>query len=120
MFNLLNGDCLELMTTLPDQSVDMVLCDLPYGTTACKWDAVIPFEPLWAQYKRLVKPNGAIVLTASQPFTSALVSSNISNFKHAWVWNKRFAANFAVAKYQPLKIHEDVLVFSFGTAAYRP
>lgn len=114
------GDCIEAMKKLPDASVDMVLCDLPYGTTACKWDAVIPFDALWAQYKRVAKPNAAIVLTASQPFTAALIASNIKNFKHAWVWNKRFAANFAVAKFQPLKIHEDIAVFSYGTARYTP
>lgn len=120
MINLHMGDCLDVMKDIQGGSVDMVLCDLPYGTTACKWDSVIPFEPLWREYKRLCKPNAAIVLTASQPFTSALVMSNAKAFKHSWVWNKRFAANFAVAKYQPLKIHEDVVVFSFGTAAYTP
>jgi site-specific DNA-methyltransferase (adenine-specific) len=108
------------MRSIPDGSVDMVLCDLPYGTTACKWDAVIPFEPLWVEYRRVAKPNAAIVLTASQPFTTALIASNIGNFKHAWVWNKRFAANFAVAKFQPLKIHEDITVFSYGTVRYFP
>jgi len=111
MIQLLNGDCLELMQSIPDKSVDMVMCDLPYGTTACEWDAVIPFEPLWAHYRRLVKDGGAIVLTASQPFTSALVMSGINYFAHAWVWNKRFGANFVQAKRQPLKDHEDVLVF---------
>jgi site-specific DNA-methyltransferase (adenine-specific) len=119
-YTLYQGDCLEKMKLIPDGSVDMVMCDLPYGTTACKWDSVIPFEPLWAAYKRVCKKNAAIVLTASQPFTSALVASNIQNFKHGWVWNKRFAANFAVAKFQPLKIHEDIAVFSFGTAPYSP
>jgi site-specific DNA-methyltransferase (adenine-specific) len=114
------GDCLDLMKNLPDASVDLVLCDLPYGTTACKWDAVIPFDLLWAEYKRVTKPGSAIVLTAGQPFTTALIASNLKNFKHAWVWNKRFAANFAVAKHQPLKIHEDIAVFSYGTARYFP
>ena len=113
------ADCLDAMRLIPDGSVDMVLCDLPYGTTACKWDSVIPFEPLWAHYKRICK--GAIVLTASQPFTSALVMSNARNFKHQWVWDKAMAANVMNAKYQPLKIHEDVLVFYAGDAAsYRP
>ena len=83
---LMHGDCLELMTLIPDGSVDMILCDLPYGTTACKWDTVIPFAPLWEAYKRVIKPNGAIVLTASQPFTSALVMSNPKMFKCEWVW----------------------------------
>ncbi len=119
-FELYHGDCLELMKQFPDGSVDMILCDLPYGTTACKWDSVIPFESLWEQYKRIAKPNAAIVLTASQPFTSALVMSNPSAFKHGWVWNKRFSGNFATAKFAPMKIHEDVLVFSFGRVPYKP
>jgi site-specific DNA-methyltransferase (adenine-specific) len=108
---LKNGDCLELMKEIPDGSVDLVLTDPPYGTTACKWDSIIPFEPMWEQLKRVTKKNGAIVMTASQPFTSTLVVSNISEFAHAWVWNKRFAANFVQAKRQPLKDHEDVVVF---------
>lgn len=116
--NLLHGDCLELMAGIPDGSVDMILCDLPYGTTDCKWDTVIPFDALWAQYKRLCK--GAIVLTASQPFTSALVMSNLVNYKTSWVWNKSQSGGFATAKYHPLKITEDVLVFCFGTAKYYP
>ena len=105
------GDCLDVMQGIPDGSVDMVCTDPPYGTTACKWDSVIPFEPMWAQLKRIVKPNGAIVLMASQPFTSALVMSNVAGFAHEWIWNKRFAANFVQAKRQPLKDHEDVIVF---------
>ena len=88
MINLMLGDCLERMKEIPDGSVDMILCDLPYGTTACKWDTIIPFEPLWEQYERIIKDNGAIVLTASQPFTSALVMSNPKIFKYAWVWDK--------------------------------
>ena len=107
-----SGDCLDVMQGIPDGSVDMVCTDPPYGTTACKWDSVIPFEPMWAQLKRIVKPNGAIVLMASQPFTSALVMSNVKMFKYEWIWNKRFAANFVQAKRQPLKDHENVLVFS--------
>ena len=117
---LMLGDCLERMKEIPDGSVDMVLCDPPYGTTSCKWDSVIDLEKMWEQLKRVTKVNGAIVMTASQPFTTVLIASNLKRFKHAWVWNKRFAANFAVAKYQPLKIHEDVCVFSFGTATYYP
>ena len=108
---LILGDCLEVMRDIPDGSVDMVLADPPYGTTACKWDSVIPFEPMWEQLKRITKKNGAIVMTASQPFTSALVMSNVDNFAHTWIWNKRFAANFVQAKRQPLKDHEDVAVF---------
>lgn len=102
------------MSEIADGAVDMVMADLPYGTTACKWDSVIPFEPLWAAYKRVCKKNAAIVLTASQPFTSALVMSNLEGFAHEWIWNKRFAANFVQAKRQPLKDHENVLVFSMG------
>jgi site-specific DNA-methyltransferase (adenine-specific) len=112
--DLMLGDCLEMMGEIEDGSVDMVLCDPPYGTTACKWDAVIPFEPMWAGVKRVLKKNGAAVFTASQPFTSALVMSNVSDFAHEWVWNKRFAANFVQAKRQPLKDHENVLVFGMG------
>ena len=111
---LMQGDCLEKMKDIPDGSIDMILCDLPYGTTACKWDTIIPFEPLWEQYKRIIKDNGAIVLTASQPFTSALVMSNPKMFKHAWVWHKKNAGNMLVAKFQPLKTTEDILVFSRG------
>jgi len=109
---LLKGDCLELMKDIPDGSIDMILADLPYGTTACKWDTIIPFEPLWKQYERVIKDNGAIVLTASQPFTSALVMSNAERFCYSWVWNKMFGANFVQAKRQPLKTHEDIVIFS--------
>ena len=119
-FKLFQGDCLELMKQIPDGSVDLVLCDLPYGTTACKWDSVIPFEPLWAHYKRLIKPRGAIVLTASQPFTSALVMSNADWFRHSWVWDKKSAANVMTAKHGPLKVHEDVCVFAPAAGAYTP
>ena len=83
--DLHNGDCLELMKDIPDGSVDMILCDLPYGTTACKWDTIIPFEPLWEQYNRIIKDNGAIVLTATNPFSSVLVSSNLKGFKLEWI-----------------------------------
>src|SRR5690348_13382037 len=100
-----NGDCLELMHNIEDKSIDMILCDLPYGTTACKWDSVIPFEPLWKHYKRIIKDNGAIILTASQPFTSALVMSNIKMFKYEWIWQKTRFSNQLLAKFQPLKIH---------------
>jgi len=106
------GDCLEVMPEIADKSIDMILCDLPYGTTACKWDIIIPFEPLWEQYKRIIKDNGAIVLTASQPFTSALVMSNIKMFKYALVWDKvnRYTGTLLANK-QPMKRHEDILVF---------
>lgn len=109
---LLHGDCLELMAQIPDGSVDMILCDLPYGTTACKWDSVIPFEPLWANYKRVIKKNGAIVLTATQPFSALVVSSNVKGFKHEWIWQKEKGVGFQIAKYRPMQEHESCLVFT--------
>ena len=112
--DLYNGDCLEIMKNISDKSIDMILCDLPYGTTACKWDTVIPFEPLWEQYNRIIKDNGAIVLFGSEPFSSALRMSNIKNFKYDWIWNKKLAGNGILAKKQPLKIHEIVSVFNSG------
>ena len=118
-FALHHGDCLEVMQAIPDGSVDMILCDLPYGTTACKWDTIIPFEPLWAHYRRIAKRNAAIVLTAAMPFTAALVMSQPKMFRHAWVWNKRLAANGPLARFQPLRVTEDVLVFGEGIT-YQP
>ena len=112
MIKLMQGDCLELMKTIADGSVDLILTDPPYGTTACKWDSVIDFGLMWGQLKRIIKPNGAIVMTASQPFTSVLVCSNLKGFKHEWIWEKNRGSNFGAAKYQPLKEHESVLVFS--------
>ena len=117
---LWHGDCLELMQSIPDGSVDMILCDLPYGTTQNKWDAVIPFEPLWAQYRRVAKRNAAIVLTASQPFTTALIASNMREFRYTWVWEKEQGVNFMLSKKQPLKVHEDVCVFYRDLPAYFP
>lgn len=108
------------MDKIADKSIDMILCDLPYGTTACKWDTIIPFDKLWEQYERIIKPNGAIVLTASQPFTSALVMSNPKLFRYEWIWEKSKASNFLLAKKQPLKAHESVLVFSKETPNYYP
>ena len=118
--DLRQGDCLELMKDIPDKSVDMILCDLPYGMTACEWDSIIPFEPLWEQYKRIIKDTGAIVLTASQPFTSMLVMSNIKMFKCEWIWKKTVGTNFASTKYVPMKEHESVLVFGKGKVNYYP
>ena len=115
-----NEDCLEGMKKLEDKSVDMILCDLPYGTTACKWDTIIPFEPLWEQYERIIKDNGAIVLTASQPFTTKLIDSNIDLFRNCWVWNKKISGNPLLAKHQPLKVHEDICVFSKKRHNYYP
>ena len=118
--DILHGDCLELMKDIQNGSIDMILCDLPYGTTACKWDTIIPFDKLWEQYERIIKPNGAIILTASQPFTSALVMSNPKLFKYEWIWEKSKASNFLLAKKQPLKAHESILVFSKETPNYYP
>ena len=115
-----NEDCLEGMKRIPDKSVDMILCDLPYGTTACAWDTIIPFEPLWAEYNRVIKDSGAIVLTSSQPFTSALVMSNPKSFKYEWVWHKTRVTGNLNAKRMPLKAHESVLVFSKKPHNYSP
>jgi site-specific DNA-methyltransferase (adenine-specific) len=111
-------DCLSDggMALIPDKSIDMILCDLPYGTTACKWDTIIPFDKLWAQYERVIKDNGAIVLTASQPFTSQLVASNLNIFRYEWIWQKSKANGFPMANHRPLKKHENVLVFSKSPA----
>jgi site-specific DNA-methyltransferase (adenine-specific) len=114
----MQGDCLELMKSIPDGSVDMILCDLPYGTTACKWDTIIPFEPLWEQYKRLIKPNGVIALNGSQPFSSALVMSNPSMYRHEWIWIKNRGSNFANTVREPFKEHEQILIFSQGKWTY--
>ena len=113
-------DCLEGMKLIPDKSIDMILCDLPYGTTDCKWDTVIPFEPLWEQYERVIKDNGAIVLTASQPFTSALVMSNPKLFRYEWIWDKCNVTGHLQAKRMPMKQHESVLVFSKKQTKYNP
>jgi site-specific DNA-methyltransferase (adenine-specific) len=107
-----HGDCLKVMKSIPDNSIDAIITDPPYGTTACKWDSVIPFELMWKELKRIIKPNGAIVLFGSQPFTSALIMSNIKMFKYEWIWNKKKAANFANVKKQPLKIHEQIIIFN--------
>jgi site-specific DNA-methyltransferase (adenine-specific) len=114
---LMLGDTLERMREIPDGSVDMILCDLPYGTTACKWDTVIPFEPLWKQYKRLIKPRGAIVLFCTQPFSSVLACSNLEMFKYMWTWEKGKVGGFTSAKLKPLKLFEDIAVFSLGKTA---
>lgn len=112
------GDCLEIMPQLPDGIFDMILCDLPYGTTQNKWDAITPFDKLWEQYNRLIKPNGVIALTASQPFSSALVMSNPKMFKHEWIWLKNRGSNFANTVREPFKEHEQVLIFSNGKWTY--
>lgn len=113
------GDCLEVMKSIPAGSVDLIFCDLPYGTTACKWDTVIPFEPLWEQYRRITKKNAAIVLTAAQPFTTALIASNMRQFKYCLVWDKVRGVGFQMAKFRPMMRTEDVVVFVNGTGALR-
>ncbi len=115
---IIQGDCLEVMKDIPDKSIDMILCDLPYGTTSNKWDAVIPFEPMWELYWKLLKPTGLIVLTASQPFSSALIMSQPKYFKHEWIWLKNRGSNFANTVREPMKEHEQVLVFSKGKWTY--
>ncbi len=117
---LMHGDCLDMMHAIHDGSVDMVLADPPYGTTACKWDRIIPLEPMWEQLKRVIKPNGAIVMTASQPFTTTLISSNMEMFKYCWVWDKKKPGNIFLAKTQPMKVHEDVVVFGVKTPDFYP
>ncbi|MER2089499.1 MAG: site-specific DNA-methyltransferase [Sporosarcina sp.] len=116
-----NMDCLEGMKYIPDKSVDMILCDLPYGTTNCSWDTIIPFESLWAEYERIIKDNGAIVLTASQPFTSKLIMSNFKLFRYEWVWKKgNHTTGFPNANRMPLKNHENVCVFYKKLPTYNP
>ena len=117
---LYQGDCLEVMKQIDDKSLDLILCDLPYGTTACKWDAIIPFEPLWEQYKRIIKDKGGVVLTASQPFTSKLVMSNIEMFKYDLTWDKQLTTGFLNANRMPLRSHEDILVFYSKQPTYNP
>ena len=120
MLKLLHGDCLELMKDIPDKSIDAIITDPPYGTTACKWDAVIPFDPMWKELNRIIKDNSAIVLFGSQPFTSSLVMSNPKMFKYEWIWEKAVGSNFALLKYQPMKEHENILIFSKSTHNYYP
>lgn len=117
---LLNGDCLELMKDIPEKSIDLILCDLPYGTTACKWDNIIPFEPLWEQYERVAKDNAAIVLFSTQPFTTILIHSNLKRYKYCWYWKKPYTTGFCFAKYQPMRCIEDICVFYKKTPKYNP
>lgn len=117
---LYQGDCLECMKMIPDKSIDMILCDLPYGTTACKWDTIIPFEPLWEQYNRIIKDDKAIVLFGSEPFSTELRHSNLKMFKYDWIWEKEQGANFMLCKFQPYKVHETISVFSKKTHLYVP
>ena len=116
---LLHGDCLDLMKDIPEKSIDMILCDLPYGTTACKWDNVIPFEPLWEQYTRVIKDNGAIVLFSQLPFGAKLINSQPKLFRYEWIWNKVAAAGFLNAKKMPLRSHENILALARDSKARR-
>ena len=114
---LYNGDCLELMQDIPDHSITLILCDLPYGTTACKWDTIIPFDALWKQYNRIIKDNGTIALFGAEPFSSALRMSNIEMYRYDWIWLKNTKANFAQAPYMPIKNTENISIFSKATIA---
>ena len=109
--NLYKGDCLEIMKIIEDSSIDAIITDPPYGTTACKWDSVIDFDLMWEQLNRIIKPNGAIVLFGSEPFSSALRMSNIKNYKYDWIWNKKFSGSFGIAKYQPMRTTEQISIF---------
>lgn len=117
---IIHGDALDVLRGLPDASVDAIITDPPYGTTACAWDTVVPFEPMWALFKRIAKPNAAIVMTASQPFTSALVMSNPRMFRHEWVWDKVNPTSPLTAAHRPLMRHESVIVFGDGAGTYNP
>ena len=120
MIDLRHGDCLELMKDIEDKSIDMILCDLPYGNTRNKWDSIIPLESLWEQYNRVIKDNGAIVLFSQQPFTSILVTSNRKYYRHEWIWEKEQGTGFLNAKKMPLKNHENILVFYKKAPTYNP
>lgn len=114
------GDCLELMKNIPDESVDMVLCDMPYGTTQNKWDSVLPLDKIWKEYNRITKDNAAIVLFSQQPFTSTLINSNIKKFRYEWIWEKTQATGFLNSKKMPMKCHENVCVFYNKLPLYEP
>ena len=118
--SIVNADCLEAMKLIADKSIDCIIADLPFGITACHWDIVIPFDLLWEQYKRIIKPNGAICLFGSQPFTSALVMSNPKWFKYEWIWEKSQGTNFGSANYMPMKAHENIVVFGMFPCGFSP
>ena len=120
MTQLFLGDCLDVMKDLPDNEIDLILCDLPYSLTVLEWDNIIPLEPLWEQYNRIAKENAAMVFTASQPFTTILISSNIKNFRYEWIWEKPQGTNPMAAKFMPLKSHENILVFYRKKPTYNP
>lgn len=117
---LLKGDCLELMKNIENESIDLILCDLPYGTTDCKWDTIIPFEDLWQQYNRIIKKDGAVVLFSAQPFTTKLINSNIKNYRYSWYWLKNTVMGFNYARYQPMRKVEDINVFYKKHGVYNP
>lgn len=118
--NVLHGDCLDVMKNIEDNSIDMVLCDLPYGTLKCSWDSIINYEKLWEQYIRICKEKSPIILFGSQPFTSTLIVSNLDMFRYCWVWDKKKPSNFPLAKKQPMKYHEDIAVFGKSSPNYYP
>ena len=118
--NLYQGDCLELLKDIPDGAVDMILCDLPYGTTNCAWDSVIPFEPLWEQYERIIRDDGAICLFGQEPFSSNLRLSNLKIYRYEWIWKKPYGANYLIIKKQPFRVHETISVFSKKPANTSP
>lgn len=120
MIDLILGDCLEIMKDIESGSIDAIITDPPYGTTACKWDSVIPFDKMWEQLNRVIKPSGAIVLFGSEPFSSALRMSNIKNYKYDWIWNKKNCTGGYYAKYRPMQQHENVIVFCEGKTVYNP
>lgn len=120
MVKLINGECILEMEKIKDKSIDMILCDLPYGTTACKWDNIIPFEPLWEEYNRIIKDNGAIVLFSDNPFTSKLINSNTKNYRYDWIWEKEQGKNFQLVKKRPLKKTENINVFYKKQPIYNP
>ena len=117
-YKLLQGDCLELMKDIPDRSINMILCDLPYGTTACKWDSIIPLQPLWEHYKRMIKDNGAILLFGQEPFSSQVRNSNLEWYRYDWIWQKQKPSNFQLMNYQPGRVQENIMVFSKAKACF--
>lgn len=116
----MQGDCLEMMNAIADKSIDLILCDLPYGTTACKWDSIIPFDLLWKQYHRISKENTPIVLFAAQPFTTKLIQSNFKNYRYNWYWKKKNVTGFSYARFQPMRCVEDICVFYKKMPTYNP
>lgn len=120
MIDLRQGNCLEIMKDIPNKSIDMILADLPYGTTACKWDTIIPFEPLWEQYNRIIKDNSAIVLFGSEPFSTLLRYSNLKMFKYDWIWNKKIPSGMSYARFQPMRQTENISVFCKSKTVYNP